>query len=103
MDSLERRTTARAGSAERMSKIWLPSARSCCVHPGRPPVNGRLGCLGMSWGILGHLGVGVWQNNAKYEEDMIKHIERIPGYMIQNDPRWRFGKGQVWHDKPWGC
>jgi len=30
----------RAGSAERMTKIWLPSPRTCCVHPGRPPLNG---------------------------------------------------------------
>lgn len=32
----------RAGSAERMTKIWLPSPRTCCVHPGRPPLNGFL-------------------------------------------------------------
>mmetsp|Transcript_46284 Transcript_46284/g.94371 ORF Transcript_46284/g.94371 Transcript_46284/m.94371 type:complete len:236 (+) Transcript_46284:40-747(+) len=38
----------RAGSAERMSKIWLPSPRSCCVHPGRPPVNGYED-VAMSW------------------------------------------------------
>ncbi|CAJ1382788.1 unnamed protein product [Effrenium voratum] len=30
----------REGSAERMAKIWLPSPRSCCVHPGRPPLHG---------------------------------------------------------------
>ena len=31
---------SRDGSAERMAKLWLPRPRSCCVHPGRPPVNG---------------------------------------------------------------
>ncbi len=36
------RSMARAGSAERMTKIWLPSPRTCCVHPGRPPLNGFL-------------------------------------------------------------
>ena len=36
------RSMVRAGSAERMTKIWLPSPRTCCVHPGRPPLNGFL-------------------------------------------------------------
>ena len=33
-------TGVRDGSSERMAKIWLPSPRSCCVHPGRPPLHG---------------------------------------------------------------
>lgn len=40
-----------ACDADRMATLWLDATRSCCVHPGSPPIHGREAVV-RSWNAI---------------------------------------------------